>query len=148
MNDVFFSPGDDCLQQIQHQIQQARQNIAICVFTISDDRIAREIVSAHKRNISIKIITDNDKQYDLGSDIQKFIKEKIPVKLDNTRYHMHHKFAVFDREKVITGSYNWTRSAAEYNEENIICSNDPAMVLPFLRQFDKMWNELEFANNR
>ena len=26
--------------------------------------------------------------------------------------HMHHKFAIFDGERLINGSYNWTRGAA------------------------------------
>ncbi len=39
--------------------------------------------------------------------------------------HMHHKFALFDGGRLLTGSYNWTRGAAETNYENVIDTTDP-----------------------
>jgi phosphatidylserine/phosphatidylglycerophosphate/cardiolipin synthase-like enzyme len=52
---------------------------------------------------------------------------------------MHHKFAVFDGLYLVTGSYNWTRSAATHNEENIVVSSDPRLVADFKRTFDSLW---------
>ena len=54
---------------------------------------------------------------DLGSDIERHVKAGIAVKVDRTEHHMHHKFAVVDGKSVVTGSYNWTKSAAEFNQE-------------------------------
>ena len=54
---------------------------------------------------------------------------------------MHHKFAVFDHSQVITGSYNWTRSAAEHNRENLVISHDPQLVEPYQRAFERLWAE-------
>jgi cardiolipin hydrolase len=53
---------------------------------------------------------------------------------------MHHKFALFDDARLLTGSYNWTRSAADCNEENLIVTGDPRLVGPFRQEFDKLWN--------
>ena len=44
---------------------------------------------------------------------------------------MHHKFAIFDQSILLTGSYNWTRSASEKNEENFIITSDPALLFRF-----------------
>jgi phosphatidylserine/phosphatidylglycerophosphate/cardiolipin synthase-like enzyme len=55
---------------------------------------------------------------------------------------MHHKFALFDRVRLITGSYNWTRGAAEGNEENLIDTADPELVAAFGRAFDALWEKL------
>ena len=41
---------------------------------------------------------------------------------------MHHKFALFDGRRLMTGSFNWTRSASEQNEENLIVTADPVLV--------------------
>ena len=55
---------------------------------------------------------------------------------------MHHKYAVFDNLHVLTGSYNWTRSAAKYNEENFIVINDPRLAATFSSRFDDLWERL------
>lgn len=138
---VYFSPGDDCLNAIKHQIQAARKTLKICVFTISDDRISKTISQAHQRGVSVKIITDNDKQYDKGSDIFKLQKQGLSIRFDRTDKHMHHKFAVIDEKTVITGSYNWTRSAEKYNEENVLLTENPAAVKAYLKEFSKLWDK-------
>ena len=141
-SEAFFSPGTACLQQIVHRFSTARRAIDICVFTITDDRITRSILDAHHRGVTIRLITDNDKAYDLGSDIRQFQDLGIPVKIDGTPEHMHHKFAIFDGTRLINGSYNWTRSAAELNAENIIDTGDPILVAAFAREFQALWMKL------
>ncbi|MEJ8758057.1 phospholipase D-like domain-containing protein [Pontibacter sp. H259] len=139
---AFFSPGEDCLNAIISAIELTERTIKICVFTISDDRISDAIVRAYQRGISIKIITDNDKLHDLGSDIKELAKIGLEVWVDKTRSHMHHKFAIFDEVRVLTGSYNWTRSAALYNHENIVITDNLSIVQDFSREFDKLWSTM------
>lgn len=142
-SDAYFSPGDTCRNVIIQQIQKAVNQIQICVFTISDDPITEAILTSHKLGKQIRIITDNDKSLDLGSDIERMARQGIEVKMDRTPNHMHHKFMVVDGNAVITGSYNWTRSAALYNHENILLTQDAPVVKSFLKQFDQLWKEME-----
>ena len=121
-----FSPGDGCLSTILGELGRTRKNADICVFTITDDRITGAIVAAHQRGVVVRIITDNDKQYDQGSDIERLRAAGIALRVDITEHHMHHKFAVLDGSRLLTGSYNWTRSAATHNEENLIVTSDAA----------------------
>lgn len=141
-NHAYFSPGNDCLNAINGCIGQTTKTLDICVFTISDDRIKEKILLAHHRGIRIRILTDNDKSFDRGSDIHALSEVGIPVKIDISEHHMHNKFAVIDSKTLITGSYNWTRSAAEYNNENIIVSNDKNAVLKFEKEFEKLWERM------
>jgi cardiolipin hydrolase len=141
-NHVYFNPGETCLNAIIAGINSTQRSLNICVFTISDDRITRAILQAHRKGIKVKIITDNEKLYDKGSDIRELAQAGIPVRLDNTPNHMHHKFAILDDRAVLTGSYNWTRSAAQYNHENLIVSDDREMVKDFSREFDRLWREM------
>ena len=61
---------------------------------------------------------------------------------DKRNPQFHHKFAVIDSERVVTGSYNWTRSAAEHNEENILVTHDPRVARRFQEEFDRLWQRL------
>jgi phosphatidylserine/phosphatidylglycerophosphate/cardiolipin synthase-like enzyme len=143
---AFFSPGDDCRNAIVQQMNFSLRELKICVFTISDDAITRAILNAHRKGVAIRIITDNDKSFDHGSDIAQLARQGIPVKMDVTKNHMHHKFLVSDKKSLITGSYNWTLSAARYNHENILLTREAGVIDAFSRGFDQLWEEMvEFS---
>jgi mitochondrial cardiolipin hydrolase len=141
--DAFFSPGDACRNAIIHHIDTASKQLDICVFTISDDSITKSLLTAHKKGVPIKLITDNDKSLDAGSDIEQLAKSGIDVKMDTTSNHMHHKFMVVDHRTLITGSYNWTLSAARYNHENILITREPGVLKLFSQQFERLWSEMK-----
>lgn len=138
---AYFSPGTSCLSQIVSSIGSARHTIDVCVFTISDDRISDALLKAHKAGVKVRIVSDNDKSNDLGSDIVSLAGQGVPVKLDRSRYHMHHKFALFDQRTLINGSFNWTRSATTSNEENITVLYDKHLIDAFSNSFSMLWEE-------
>lgn len=113
------------------------------MFTISDDRITNALIEAKNNDVTIRIITDNDKVKDEGSDIKDLFYNCIDVKIDNTPNHMHHKFMIVDQKMVLTGSYNWTRSAAKYHQENIISIEDEYIASKFLNEFNRLWEVCE-----
>jgi len=136
-----FSPQHDCASRIVRLFEGARRSVDVCVFTITDDRITEAITRAHRRGVALRVITDNDKSYDAGSDIQRLERAGVPVRLDVTAFHMHHKFAIFEGGLLLNGSYNWTRSASLNNEENFILTSDAKLVQPFRQLFEQLWNE-------
>ena len=142
LNQACFSPGDACLKAIIAGIQSVRSSLKICVFTISDDRITQAILQAHRRGVAVRLLTDNEKLFDKGSDIRDLLAAGIPVRVDETANHMHHKFALLDNQTLLTGSYNWTRSAARYNHENLVVTDQVNLVQDFCREFDRLWQEL------
>ena len=144
---VAFSPGKECEEGIIKQLNRARHSIDICVFTISNDLISNSIEDAHNRNVKVRIITDNDKMHDRGSDIESLCKLGIPVRVDKTDNHMHHKFALFDNTTLINGSYNWTRSATRYNQEDIVIQKIPQVVDKFRLRFEQLWQETKVLKN-
>ena len=142
MNNAYFSPGDKCKNAIIQHLGLAQQHVDICVFTISDDDIANKILDIHKRGINVRIITDNDKVNDRGSDIHMLSQAGINTKTDSTDDHMHHKFALIDHRFLINGSFNWTRSASERNQENVVITNNKALITKFADYYDKLWDEM------
>jgi phosphatidylserine/phosphatidylglycerophosphate/cardiolipin synthase-like enzyme len=141
-DEAYFSPGSACLLVIQQQLRAVRERAEICVFTLSDDRISDEVLAAHRRGVRVRVITDNDKEFDAGSDVDALRRAGVAVAVDRTPAHMHHKFALFDQQWLLNGSYNWTRSASQVNEENLVLSNEPALVRQFTAQFERLWAAL------
>jgi phosphatidylserine/phosphatidylglycerophosphate/cardiolipin synthase-like enzyme len=140
--EVLFTPGDDCPRRIAGLFRRAGRAVDVCVFTITDDRVSDAIVEAHRGGVAVRIITDAEKSADPGSDIDRLQRSGVPVRVDRSEYHMHHKFAVFDGQTAVTGSYNWTRSAAEHNAENLVVLHDPRLCRAFSQAFERLWEEL------
>jgi len=134
-----FSPGESCRRKIIELCRQARRSVDICVYTISDDQLSQEILACHQRGISVRVISDNEKQFDAGSDIQWLRDKGVPLRIDSGPYHMHHKFALFDGRFLLNGSFNWTRSATTSNEENLLVIEHPQLLAAFSREFESLW---------
>ncbi|MEG2942193.1 MAG: phospholipase D-like domain-containing protein [Thermomonas sp.] len=141
VSSAYFSPGDTCLRRLTDLMRGCRETLDICVFTIADDRLTDAILDCHKRGVQVRVVSDNDKQHDSGSDIARLRDRGVPVRLDAGPYHMHHKFALVDGRLLANGSFNWTRSATEKNDENLVVTDDANLVRVFGLQFEKLWQQ-------
>jgi len=141
---AFFSPDNSGRDELGSMLKGANKAIWVCVFTISDNHLSQALIDQHRRGLDVKVLTDNEKMHDKGSDIFDMKKAGLKVKIDDTRHHMHHKFAILDHETLINGSYNWTRSADEYNHENLMITRDEALVKAFRKEFNSLWDELSW----
>lgn len=139
VSSAYFAPGDACLRKLRELCRSAKRSVAICVYTISDDRLTEEILACHKRGIEVRVISDNDKKFDEGSDVLRLRELGVPVRIDDSPFHMHHKFALFDGRVLANGSFNWTRSATTSNEENLVVTDDGNLVRCFGGQFEQLW---------
>jgi phosphatidylserine/phosphatidylglycerophosphate/cardiolipin synthase-like enzyme len=141
--EVQFSPGEACQRRICMLFEHCRHAVDVCVFTITDDRITEAMMKAKGRGVAIRVVTDNEKAYDEGSDVRRLAQAGIPVRVDDSPFHMHHKFAIYDGGLVLTGSYNWTLGAARNNQENLIVSNDRRFLQGFKGEFERLWKLFE-----
>lgn len=141
--EAHFSPGESCRRKLLDLLVSVRESLDVSVFTISDDRLADAIIAVHNRGISVRIITDDDKALDQGSDIHRLIDAGVSVRMDASENHMHHKFAIIDECVLVNGSFNWTRSATDYNQENILVTDEPKLVTAYLAEFERLWQDFE-----
>ena len=141
VSSAYFSPGDTCLRRLSDLMRGCRASLDICVFTIADDRLTGAILDCHARGVQVRIVSDDDKRHDAGSDIHRLREHGLAVRLDDSPAHMHHKFALFDGRVLANGSFNWTRSATRDNDENLVVTDDANLVRVFGLQFEKLWQQ-------
>ena len=139
---VLFSPGKDIPQTLSFLLDRAIKSIDLCVFTISDHRLGSKLIEAHQRGVKVRIISDDQKMNDRGSQIYLLNKAGIPVKTDHSRYHMHHKYGVVDGRIAFSGSYNWTYTATKHNQENLLVTTNYDIVHQYLEEYEKLWQEM------
>jgi len=146
INEALFFPDTDLTDGWNYDfflqyLSLATKTMEVCVFTITDDKIADMLIEHHKKGVKVRIITDNDTSVAKGSDITNLKNAGIPVRMDHTPYFMHNKFCVIDSTLLLSGSYNWTSSAATKNNENIIVTNNDKLVKQFQNCFEDLWKK-------
>ncbi len=138
-NEAVFSPHQDVCRRLVAAFDRLTRKADLAVFTITDDRVTRAILAAHKRGVAIRVVSDNDKANDIGSDVERLAHAGIAVRIDRTPVHMHHKFVILDDRTLLNGSYNWTRSASLENHENVVIQTDTNLISAFAAEFEHCW---------
>ncbi|HDN02093.1 MAG TPA: phospholipase D family protein [Candidatus Bathyarchaeota archaeon] len=136
---AYFSPDDDVENVIAYWIGRANASIEIAMYTFTSSRLAQSLIDAAKRGVDVKVILEknNVNQY------SKYVILKsngVGVQLDGNPSLMHNKFCIIDREIVITGSYNWTKSAREENDENVVLIGCSELADLYHEEFQEMWS--------
>ncbi len=145
-----FSPQGRCSAHIIRAIDQAKKELLVAVYAFTHDDLARALVQAKMRGVSVRVIID--REFDSGNDKSKgrFLEgQRIPVrrisgiKSGTTNKEsglMHQKFAVIDGGIVFTGSYNWTHSADRLNDENLLLFRDAGpLAEEYRKAFFRLW---------
>lgn len=138
---VYFSLYDDPESIIIEKIDNAKEFINIAMYTFTDREIAQAIIRAKDRGVDIKIYLDYSQVNAEYSKSRYFVNNAIEgIRISSNNYIMHNKFAVIDNKIVITGSYNWTASAGERNDENLLVIDDKNVVNKYQNQFNNLWD--------
>jgi cardiolipin hydrolase len=107
--DAFFFPNKENVDKIVNYINMATKELKICVYNITNDKLANAVLARFKAGISVQVISDDVCMHNQGSDVKRFADAGIPCRTDSSRsHHMHDKFMVVDNSLVLTGSFNWT----------------------------------------
>ena len=64
---------------------------------------------------------------------------------DNGSAPQPNELAVIDNRTVITGSFNWSPSAAHQNDEVLLVIESPLLAAHFSREMDRLWRGAELG---
>ncbi len=137
--------GEEIYRLVLRKIEEAQTAIYIAAAWFTDRDLLDALLKKYDDhvNIDIKVVLDNNKDNfylpfkqltDNGS-IVKIIKKA------SSYGRMHNKFCIIDEEKLISGSYNWSKNARTNNDENIIYTEDEQTVAEFLDKFNSLLEE-------
>lgn len=139
--EVYFSLYDDPELIIIKNIDNAKEFINIAMYTFTDREIAQAVIRARDRGVDIKIYLDRSQVNAKYSRSRYFVNNAIEgIRISSNNYIMHNKFAVIDNKIVITGSYNWTASAGERNDENLLVIDDESIIEKYQNLFINLWD--------
>jgi len=133
---VYFSPHGGCTEAVVRAVNEARKQILVEAYSFTSDPIAQALIEAEKRGVDVEVILDRSQEQARGSDADLIVEGGVPTFIDPAYRIAHDKVMIIDGSRVITGSFNFTRSAEDYNAENLlVISNDP----PLAAQYTESW---------
>jgi len=135
--DVHFSPKGGCMDTVIYWIDRANQSVHVLMFIFSLDSIADALISAHNRGVEVKVVLDKSQSY---SQFAVLRAAGIEVRNDtNWEGIMHDKIAIIDHSIVLTGSFNWTGTAENNNNENLIVIYSVDIASRYESEFQRIW---------
>lgn len=123
--EVLFPPWDDAESALVEALDAARSEVLVQAFLLSSRRISDHLIAASRRGVSVRILADARQHETMPTSLlDKLAQAGIPVWLETRYAHAHSKVMIIDVQAtspvVITGSYNFTRSAQRRNAENLL----------------------------
>ena len=137
--EVYFSLSDNPQKTIIKNINQAEAFINIAMYTFTDKEILLPLIEAQNRGVKIRVYLDRSQIESTYSISRLLVQKGIKVRISTNHYIMHNKFAIIDNRLLLTGSYNWTFSANNRNDENLMVIDDPEIIEIFQNQFVNLW---------
>ena len=139
--DVAFD--DECERLLLREVPKAKKELLVASYIITRQSIVEAICRVAERKVPVRLKYD-DRQSDyegMRKALEKLRKSGVtctPIKFSSRYAQMHDKFIVIDRQKVLTGSYNFTTTASRENYENLVLLESPKMAEEFARAFDRI----------
>ncbi len=136
----YFSPDGGVAEHILPILQGAQKSIRFAAFSFTRDDFSRALIERAQAGVMVQGVYET-RQVNAGSDqsYQQLQQAGLTVLLDGNRYTMHHKFFVVDDQIVITGSYNFSKSAEENNNENVLILHNAEIAAQYIQEFQKVW---------
>jgi len=125
--EVYFC-SDDCITPIVNLLNSANETIDCAFYNIDHEEIV-SVLENQKPNIRLVLNKDCE-----GLD------EFNPIRNYYTKQLMHDKFCVIDNKIILTGSFNPTEKAINY-DNNIIIIHSEYLASNYEDEFEELFNE-------
>jgi len=129
---VYFSPAGGCTDAIVSALGQAKQTVLVQAYSFTSAPIAKALLDASKRNVTVKVILDKSQRTQNYSEADFLAHAGIPVWIDDRHAIAHNKIMILDGEMVITGSFNFSKAAEEHNAENLLVIRSPELAQKYV----------------
>lgn len=140
--EVLFSPDDGTAIRLLELIRDAQKSINFLAYSFTSDSLAEAILSRARMGVIVSgIFEESQVKLNNGSEYKRIQSAGLNVRLDGNPRNMHDKVLIIDEQIVVTGSYNFSRSAEESNDENTLIIHNADIAAQYLAEFNRIYNK-------
>jgi phosphatidylserine/phosphatidylglycerophosphate/cardiolipin synthase-like enzyme len=162
---VLFAPhrrrdANNGLALIDNLLAKTHRSLDLALFVLSEQRLANTMAALPQRGVTIRLLADPGFANRSFSEVLDLLGTRLPdhrcmLEAGNKPWQqplagvgtprlpsgdkLHHKLAIIDDERIITGSFNWSPSAAFQNDETLLVIDSPLLARHFKAEVDQLW---------
>ena len=138
---VIFTSEDPAIEPaIIPLVNTATKNIRFLAFSFTDYPLAKAMIDRAQQGVDVAGVMDKTQSGGTGAELGTFFCAGVPVRQDGNPQFMHNKIIIVDERYVITGSLNFSTSAEESNDENVIIIDNPEIARLYMQDFDRVYS--------
>ena len=133
--DLCFTPPSNCANLITNVINQAKNTIHRQAYGLTHPEIINSLIKANERGVKVRVLLDRSNLTQKYSKIEELKQAGIEVGIDRVSGIAHNKIIIVDLYTTVTGSFNFTVSAAKRNVENVLIIQDSKIAHSYLQNW-------------
>ncbi|GGD02042.1 phospholipase D [Thalassobacillus devorans] len=141
---IFSKSSRSPKEELLRIIDATNHTLDVAVFILTEEDFVTHICKASKRGVHVRVLTDDSQSKTLNkqtANVQKLLQCGVPVKVNNHEGIMHLKVMIADQQVISSGSYNFTYSAENRNDEVIVIIRDRKMAQEWTKVFNAKWKD-------
>jgi phosphatidylserine/phosphatidylglycerophosphate/cardiolipin synthase-like enzyme len=140
--DAYFSPDDGAQAILFDILSEARESVYFMAFSFTADSLGEAIRLRAEEGVTVAGVMDDEQvASNIGTEFDAFRQAGLDVYRDGNPGQMHHKIIVVDESIVIVGSYNFTASAEQKNDENLMVIYNDQIAAFFIEEFRRVYGQ-------
>lgn len=142
--DIYFSPDDGVLNALASLLNGAEQSIHFLAFSFTSNDLGAIVREKAEAGLTIAGVMDQEQvSSNQGTEYDPFKQADLDVRIDGNAGQMHHKVFIVDEKIVVVGSYNFSQSAEERNDENTIIVYNEVIAEQFMLEFERVQSQAD-----
>jgi phosphatidylserine/phosphatidylglycerophosphate/cardiolipin synthase-like enzyme len=138
---VVFTSEDPALAgAVIPMVNSATKTIRFLAFSYTDFPLAEAMIKRAQAGVNVAGVFEKVGSDTHASELKTLACAQIPVRQDGNGGFMHNKVIVVDERYVMTGSLNFSTSAEESNDENVIIIDNPDIAKLYMQDFERIWS--------
>lgn len=138
---VLFAAEADEVRALTAEIERSRRSIHFMTFVFSLEALAEAmLLQAARADLNLRGVFERRGSTASWSQLPALHCAGARVRRDGNRYAMHHKVIIIDETTVVTGSFNFSQSAAKNNDENIVIIRHAPIAGLYLDEWRRIWD--------
>jgi phosphatidylserine/phosphatidylglycerophosphate/cardiolipin synthase-like enzyme len=140
--ETYFSPEDGTEERLVALIRGAQESVYFLAYSFTSDEIGSALLDRARAGVEVTgVLDESQARTNSGGEYDRLREAGLDVFLDGNPENMHHKVILIDEQVVVTGSYNFSASADERNDENTLIVHDPQVAALYRAEFEKVLAE-------